>query len=417
MSALAPVSRASSATGRGPSASASAMRRSATIAERARRERAAHQVPEQRLGRALAHPRARATAAAASSTSASASVRQSSRQRPSRTTATTGGSPRRSGAASSSSTAQAKLGSSASGSAPPPTRATVSSTEPPTSCARRSARRAHRLGGLAEHAQHGHLPRGPLGVEVERERPLERREGELVGAERALERVAAQALDEVGAPRDDPRLRPAEQLVAREGDEVGARGEALARGRLVLERRERARAEVVDERQPVARRDGGQLGEARPLGEADDAEVRLVHREQGRRLGADRPLVVGRARAVRRPDLDEAGARALQHVGDAEAVADLDQLAARDEHLTALGERGERQQQRAGAVVDDERGLGAGEAAEDVSPGGPAASRAFPPRARTRGSSSRGRPRRPARARRRRAGRGRGSCARSRPSR
>ena len=73
--------------------------------------------------------------------------------------------------------------------------------------------------------------------------------------------MAAEALDEVGAPDDDPRLRPAEELVAREGDEVGARGEALARRRLVLERRERARAEVVDERQGVTGGDGGKLGE------------------------------------------------------------------------------------------------------------------------------------------------------------
>ena len=72
-------------------------------------------------------------------------------------------------------------------------------------------------------------------------------------------------------------------------------------------------------------------------------------------------LVVGRARAVRRPDLDEARAGALEHLGDAEAVADLDQLAARHEHLAAVGERGKREQQRGGVVVDDERGLGAGE--------------------------------------------------------
>ena len=48
-------------------------------------------------------------------------------------------------------------------------------------------------------------------------------------------------------------------------------------------------------------------------------------------------VVVGGARAVRRPDLDQPRAGAREHVGDAEAVADLDQLAARDEHLAALG--------------------------------------------------------------------------------
>ena len=64
-------------------------------------------------------------------------------------------------------------------------------------------------------------------------------------------------------------------------------------------------------------------------------------------------------------DLDEPRARAREHVGDAEAVADLDQLAARDEHLAALGERGEREQHGGGVVVDDERRLGAGQRAQE----------------------------------------------------
>ena len=133
--------------------------------------------------------------------------------------------------------------------------------------------------------------------------------------------------------------------------------------------------------------------------------------------GADRALVVGGARAVRRADLDEPRARAREHVGDAEAVADLDQLAARDEHLAALGERGEREQHRGGVVVHDERGLGAGQPAQDRGDVIlPRAARARL-RGRTRGSSSRARSRPPARAPPRAAARGRGSCARSRRSR
>ena len=110
---------------------------------------------------------------------------------------------------------------------------------------------AHVLGdGLAQHPQHrdlaGHAP-----ARGERERPLERGERELVGAERALERMAAQTLDEVGPAGDDPRLRPAEQLVAREADEVGAGRERRRDGRLALEVGQRAGAEVVDEREAV----------------------------------------------------------------------------------------------------------------------------------------------------------------------
>ena len=98
--------------------------------------------------------------------------------------------------------------------------------------------------------------------------------------------MPAQPLDELGAADDDPRLRAAEQLVAREADEVGSRRERLARRRLVARRvDEDARAEVVDQRQPVAPRDRGELLEPRPLREADDAEVRLVHAQEQRGLG------------------------------------------------------------------------------------------------------------------------------------
>src|SRR5437764_12600446 len=90
-------------------------------------------------------------------------------------------------------------------------------------------------------------------------------------------------------------------------------------------------AEVVDERETVAACDGGDLLEARPLLEADDAEVRLVDAEEEGGLRPDRALVVGGARPVRRPDLDEAPARACEHLRDPEAVADLDQLAAPDD--------------------------------------------------------------------------------------
>ena len=203
-------------------------------------------------------------------------------------------------------------------------------------------------------------------LEVEQQRPFERGERELVDAQRALQRMAPQPLDELGAAEHDPRLRPAEQLVAGEAHEVGAAGErSCAVGSAADTAIERARAEVVDEREAVAPRDFRELLEPGPLLEADDAEVRLVHAQQQRRLRPDRALVVGGARAVRRADLDEPRAGAGEHVGDAEAVADLDQLAAGDDHLASLRERREREQHGRGVVVDDERRLGAGQPPQD----------------------------------------------------
>ena len=86
-----------------------------------------------------------------------------------------------------------------------------------------------------------------------------------------------------------------------------------------------------------------------------------MHSEDRSRRVADRLLVVGEPRAVRRPDLDEPRARAREDVRDPEAVADLDQLAARDDHLAAFGESRQREENGRRVVVDHERGLGAGQ--------------------------------------------------------
>ena len=176
---------------------------------------------------------------ATSSTSASASVRQSRSVRPSRTTAITGGSP-----------APQRLGERLLDRARGARqlrerkRAAADARDRLLDLAADERReplrpRPHLLERLVEHAQHRHLV-ARRRVERERERSLERGERELVGAQRALERVAAQPLDELGAPDDDARLRPAEELVAREADEVGAGARGSAPGS-ARRRRERAR--------------------------------------------------------------------------------------------------------------------------------------------------------------------------------
>ena len=114
-----------------------------------------------------------------------------------------------------------------------------------------------------QHAQHRYLAQCPRGVEVEKQRPFERGQAELVDPERAVEWMPAELLDQVGAADHDAGLRPAEQLVAAEADEVGARGERVARGRLVRDLGERARAEVVEQRHAVTAGDRGELGGSR----------------------------------------------------------------------------------------------------------------------------------------------------------
>ena len=66
-------------------------------------------------------------------------------------------------------------------------------------------------------------------------------------------------------------------------------------------------------------------------------------------------------RPVGRADLAQHGAAAQHDVGDAELAADLDELAAGDDDLLAMGERLQREQDGRRVVVHDQRVLGAGE--------------------------------------------------------
>jgi hypothetical protein len=68
--------------------------------------------------------------------------------------------------------------------------------------------------------------------------------------------------------------------------------------------------------------------------------------------------------AVRRAHLPQPGTALRHHVGDAERATDLDQLAARHEHVAVGGERVEREQHGGGVVVHHQPGLGARERAQ-----------------------------------------------------
>jgi hypothetical protein len=94
--------------------------------------------------------------------------------------------------------------------------------------------------------------RETLGAQVEPQRRLERRQRQLADAQRALQRELADAVDGRLAADDQPGLRPAEQLVAAEGDDVAAGGDLLARRRLARQ----AIGGQVDER--AAAQIGGQ---------------------------------------------------------------------------------------------------------------------------------------------------------------
>src|SRR5205085_7347104 len=136
---------------------------------------------------------------------------------------------------------------------------------------------------------------------------------------------------------DEPGLRTAEQLVARERHHVGPGREYLRRRRLVLEAERRdvdegTTAEVLDQRHAVTPGECGQLACLRARGEATDPEIARMdpqHRADVL-VTRQRALVVAQVRAVRGADLEQPGAALLQDLGHAERAADLDQLTARD---------------------------------------------------------------------------------------
>lgn len=87
-----------------------------------------------------------------------------------------------------------------------------------------------RRGG--EHAQGGDLGERSLWLEVDAQRLLERGERHLVEADGACEGVRLEAVDQLLLADDDARLGSAEQLVARERDEIAAFAQRLLDGRL-----------------------------------------------------------------------------------------------------------------------------------------------------------------------------------------
>ena len=102
------------------------------------------------------------------------------------------------------------------------------------------------------------------------------------------------------------------------------------------------------------------------LREALDAVVAGVHLEQQRRARVERLGVVLEMRAVGGADLQQPAAALHDDVRHAEAVADLDQLAARHRHLLAVREGVEGEIDGGGVVVDHGRGLGAGQPAQQI---------------------------------------------------
>ena len=236
--------------------------------------------------------------------------------------------------AAAASTRTSLDGSSSVGRLPPPSLELPSTTAAvePMSRAIASAREAKLFDGRGDHPPDRRLLHG-FAAHVVEQRLVQRRKGELVGSQRARQRMLPQFRDEFRFPDGESRLRPAEQLVAGEEDEVCARSQTLLRRQFVAEAEcgsveQRAGSQVVQERDAVRFGDGGDVRKRRFVGETNDAEVGTMHEQQRAGTLGDRALVVVGIGAVDRTYLDERGAALSEDVRYAEASADLARLAA-----------------------------------------------------------------------------------------
>ena len=129
----------------------------------------------------------------------------------------------------------------------------------------------------------------------------------------------------------------------------------------------------------------GERRRVRRLGEPGHREVRGMDAEDDAGPAVrERRLEVGGPRPVRRPDLDQLRAGPPDDLGDPDAAADLDELAARDGDAAPPAGEPDGERQRRGVVVRDERVLGAGQRDEVL---------LGQPEARRRAGRSRGRAR------------------------
>ena len=172
-----------------------------------------------------------------------------------------------------------------------------------------------------------------VGVAVQAQRCFERCERGFADAQRALQRVFLDLRDQLLLADDQPGLRATEQLVAGEGDDVGAGRQRLLRRRLGWQAEggeigQRATAEVDNERQPGIVGDFCHFLLVDRSSKAGDHVVAGMHLHQQRRLRADGLGIVPGVRAVGGADFDQLHLRPTHHVGDAEGATDLDQFAA-----------------------------------------------------------------------------------------
>ena len=263
-------------------------------------------------------------------------------------------------------------------------------TPPPA--ARRA--RGRRSGGSCAIRSTGSAAPGTRRVAMQAQRRLERGERQLVDAH-ARGPAGGGGTRSIASrvPARSPACGPPSSLSPREADQRRAGGDRAARRRARRRAPGRGRAARSRGRRPPAapcsRADRHELRQRHVLGEADDAVVGRVHAQEQRGLRADRALVVGRRVRFVVPTSTRRAPRRGEDLRDPEAVADLDQLAARDDDLAAARRARSRRAPARRRCWPPRARPRRPSAPRSAAPRRPDATRARPSPGRSRGSRSR----------------------------
>ena len=145
--------------------------------------------------------------------------------------------------------------------------------------------------------------------------------------------MVAEHIDIFPLSREDSRLRPAEELIARAGHHIHTRTDRCLYGRLTVDAEplqidQGSAAEILKYWQTTRMRQRSKLLAACASGKADDAVIAGMDLHERACLLADGSGIVCCARLIRRTDLPQHRAAGGHNVRHAEASADLDQLSA-----------------------------------------------------------------------------------------
>ncbi len=209
----------------------------------------------------------------------------------------------------------------------------------------------------------------PVRFQIKPQRGFQRRERHFVAAQRAFERVLLNLVYPFALADDQAGLRPAQQLVAGEADQVHAGGDHLLRHRLVRQAvggqvDQRAGAQVGGHRQAAFARQFGQFRLRHAAGEALNRVIAGVDLEQEAGFRRDRVAIVLQVSAVGGAHFHQPAAGLAHHVRHAEGAAYLHHLAAGQNDLAAGGHGGQHDEHRRRVIVDHAGGFGAGEFAQ-----------------------------------------------------